>query len=187
MSTDRNVLAAAPLATGGGSHTSVPARFESWAPDIVQRSYEIWSTLGNRNASRTEMLLAREADEGTSIPASSTIRKWASAGAWASRADADLETAHGKTLHELQVGWLAVQRLSQETLLDALAGALDGCPHGGAARLKAVEIGLRTIERAGLLAVLPEPQRAAENEEHLTLDQRARRMRSLMAERNRAG
>jgi hypothetical protein len=184
MSADLNVLAAAPPATGGDSDKSAPARFASWAPDIQQRSYEIWSTLGNRNASRTETLLAREAD-GASVPAGCTIRRWASAGAWARRADADLETSRGKTLHELQVGWLAVQRLSQETLLDALAGALDGCPHGGAARLKAVEIGLRTIERAGLLAVLPEPQRVAEDEaEGMSLEQRARRMRAMMSERN---
>lgn len=39
-----------------------------------------------------------------------------------------------------------------------MAGEFDDLPMGGAGRLKAAEITLRTIERAGLLAILPQPE-----------------------------
>jgi hypothetical protein len=150
-----------------------PARFEPWPQDVQERTFYLWSTLGARNGSRTALLLARELGEDASIPTPSTIRRWAHDSAWAAKADADLERSHGRSVYELQVGWLAALRLAQQTLLDGMAGALDEAPHAGIARLKAAEIALRTIERAGLLAMLPqrlEPER--EDESHLSRAER---------------
>jgi hypothetical protein len=65
-------------------------------------------------------------------------------------------------LYELQVGWLAGLRLAQKTLLDGMAGEFDELPMSGAARIKSAEVVLRTVERAGLLAILPQaPAREA--------------------------
>jgi hypothetical protein len=144
-----------------------PARFEPWPQDVQERTFQLWSTLGARNGGRTALLLARELGEDVPLPTPSTIRRWAVDLAWAARADADLERSHGRTLYELQVGWLAALRLAQQTLLDGMAGALDEAPHAGIARLKAAEITLRTIERAGLLVILPqqpEPERRDESQ-----------------------
>jgi hypothetical protein len=150
-----------------------PARFERWHDAIVERSFEIWASVGARNGGRTALLLARELGEDAPLPTPSTIRRWALDGAWAAKADADLEGSHGRTRYELQVGWLAALQLAQQTLLDGMAGALDAAPHAGIARLKAAEITLRTIERAGLLAVLPQPPEPEHvDDSHLTLQER---------------
>jgi hypothetical protein len=118
------------------------------------------------------------------LPTPSTVNRWALDEAWAARADADLERSHGRTLYELQVGWLAALRLAQQTLLDAMAGALDEAPHAGIARLKAAEITLRTIERAGLLAMLPQrPEPEPEDESHLSRAEREARAAERMAAR----
>jgi hypothetical protein len=140
-----------PLTVG-----SAPARFEAWDEAIRGRAYELWSTIGNRDAGRTYLLLKAEWGEEAALPAAATIRGWAREEAWAARADADLEHSHGRTVYELQVGWLAALQLAQQTLLDGMSGAFDNLPFGGAGRLKAAETTLRVIERAGLLAVLPQ-------------------------------
>jgi hypothetical protein len=137
--------------------TREPARFEPWPPDVQERAFALWSSIGARNAARTALLLVRELGEDTPVPAASTIRRWAHDLAWGARADADLERSHGRTLYALQVGWLAALQLAQQTLLDGMAGALDDAPGGGLARIKSAEITLRVIERAGLLAILPTP------------------------------
>jgi hypothetical protein len=134
-----------------------PARFESWDDAVQSRAFEIWSTIGNRDAGRTHVLLRQECGEDTPLPAASTIRAWARKEAWSARADADLHHSHAKALYELQCGWLAGLRLAQKVLLDGMAGALDDAPGGGLARVKSAEVTLRVIERAGLLAILPQP------------------------------
>jgi hypothetical protein len=150
-----------------------PARFERWDDAVVERSYQLWSSIGARNAGRTVLLLARELGEDAPLPTPSTIRRWAVDFAWAAKADADLERSHGRTIYELQVGWLAALRLAQQTLLDGMVGVLDEAPHAGIARIKAAEITLRTIERAGLLAMLPQrPEPEREDESHLSRAER---------------
>jgi hypothetical protein len=134
-----------------------PARFERYPPEIMGRAFELWSTIAGRSGARVVRLLRRESEEGTALPTPSTVNRWALDGAWVAKADADLERSHGRTVYELQVGWLAGLRLAQQTLLDGMAGAFDDLPMSGAARIKSAEIVLRTIERAGLLAVLPQP------------------------------
>jgi hypothetical protein len=135
-----------------------PARFESYPAEIMERSFELWSTIAGRSGARVVRLLSHEYGEGTALPTPSTISRWALDEAWAARADTDLAQSQGRTLYELQVGWLAGLRLAQKTLLDGMTGEFDGLPFGGAARLKAAEIVLRTIERGGLLALLPQPE-----------------------------
>lgn len=162
--------------------TTVPARFESWPEDIQERAYDLWSSIGARNAGRTALLLTRELGDGAPVPAGSTIRRWARDQAWESRSNADLERSHGRTLYALQVGWLAALQLAQQTLLDGMAGALDDAPGYGLARIKSAEVALRVVERAGLLAILPtppEPERA--ESDNLPRDQKeALAMRALV-------
>ena len=135
-----------------------PARFEAWPDDVKERCKELWSSIGNRNASRVEWLYGREVAEGVAIPAAATIRTWAREECWGAWADADLAESHGRTLRELRTGWLAALRLSQETLIDAMCGRLDDLPHAGAGRIKSAEVTLRVIAQSGLLAVAPEPE-----------------------------
>jgi hypothetical protein len=161
-----------------------PALFEPWSQDVQERTFHLWSTIGARNAGRTAVLLARELGEDAPLPTPSTIRRWAHDGAWTAKADADLEQSHGRTVYELQVGWLAALRLAQQTLLDGMAGTLDEAPHAGIARLKAAEITLRTIERAGLLAILPQrPKPEPEDTSHLSRAEREALAMERMATR----
>ena len=162
-----------------------PALFHPWPEDVKERCKELWSTLGNRNAFRTEWLYGREVSEGTAIPAASTIRMWARADAWDEWANADLTTSQGKTLHQLQVGWLRALQLSQEVQLDILAGMYDDNPAAAAVKAKVAESVQRVISHAGLLAVLPSaPDPSDEEKRKLTLNERARRMRETIVDGN---
>ena len=133
-----------------------PTRFESYPPEIMERAFELWSTIAGRSGARTVRLLRDEYGEGIALPTPSTVNRWALDGAWGSRADADLQQSHGRAVYELQVGWLAGLRLAQGVLLDAMTGGLDDLPMSGAGRLKAAEITLRVLERCGMLALLPQ-------------------------------
>ena len=84
---------------------SQPRRFESWDEAVHLRTYEIWSSIGNRDAAQTHRLLQQECGLETPLPAVTTIREWARVEAWSARADADLEHSHGRTFYELQAGW----------------------------------------------------------------------------------
>lgn len=134
------------------------ARFQPWPEDVKERCKELWGSIGNRNAGRVEWLYAREVPEGVSIPAAATIRTWAREECWGAWADASLAESHGRTLRDLQTGWLAALCLSQETLIDAMCGRLDDLPHAGAGRIKSAEVTLRLIAQSGLLAIAPEPE-----------------------------
>jgi hypothetical protein len=132
-----------------------PSRFAAWPDDTYHRVKELWSSVAGRNASAVERLLAAES-EGAAVPAASTIRRWASDDDWDIAADAHLEQTRGRTLRHLQAGWLAALELAQATLIQGMTGGLDDAPYGGSARIKSAEVTLRTIERAGLLATLPD-------------------------------
>ncbi len=160
---------------------------EALPEDVVERCYALWCYCG-RNAARTLRLYAREVEPGALVPAERTIREWARHHAWAARQDADLMETHGKTLYELQVGWLSGLKMAQNVLLDAMAGALDDLPFGGAGRIKSAEVTLRTIERAGLLAILPTaPRDAAIDWTTLTTDDKAALARQWRLERKGHG
>src|SRR5215211_6330792 len=82
------------------------ARFESYPAEIMERAFELWSTIAGRSGARVLRLLNHEYGEGTALPTPSTINRWALDDAWAAKADADLERSQGRTLFDLQVGWL---------------------------------------------------------------------------------
>ncbi len=138
-----------------------PSRFESWPEDVKERCRDLWSSVGNRNASRVEWLYGREVPDHTAIPAAATIRRWAYEGGWGEWADGELRRTRGKTLRQLQNGWLHSLLLSQETLIDAMLGRFADSPGDGAVRVKAAEALQRAAGQAGLLGLLgqePEPE-----------------------------
>lgn len=156
---------------------------EALPADVVERCFELWCYCG-RNAARTVRLYEREVEPGSPIPATSTVREWAREQAWSVRQDADLLETHGHTLYQLQVGWLSGLKMAQETMLDAMAGELDDKPFGGAGRIKAAEATLRTIERAGLLAILPVAPKGSEVRwEDLSVEDQQALARQWMMER----
>ena len=166
-----------------------PARFAAWSDDIKARSFELWSTLAAGSAPRVEHLLAQEADEGAAVPAASTIRAWAAADGWAAQRDANWAQTQGRTLRQLQALSLAGLTLAVETMLDAMSGALDSAPYGGAGRVRAAEAMLKLGERSGIRLVGIEPDEIPE-EEHgrrLTVAERSRRMREAIAAENALG
>ena len=162
-----------------------PARFESYPVEIMERAFELWSTIAGRSGARVARLLSSEFGEETALPTPSTINRWALDDAWTAKADAHLERSQGRTLFDLQVGWLAGLRLAQKTLLDGMVGEFDDLPMGGANRLKAAETVLRVIERAGLLAVLPqaEAQEKTNGWESMTLEEQEAFMRDQLQAR----
>jgi hypothetical protein len=161
-----------------------PQRFAAWPDDIKTRAFELWATVAARSAPRTEYLLAQELGADAAVPASSTIRAWAAAEAWAARADADLAETFGKTLQQLQVTSLAALALAQSTLVDAMIGLLDDAPYGGSGRIKAAEAMLRLAERSGIQLVATEAALPPPSEEGLSVAQRARRLRDRFAAQN---
>lgn len=174
--TARDVLTVVPLPS------NAPARFEPWDETIRTRARELWSSVAFRNGSRTVRLLRQELGDEIDLPTPSTVNRWAVDDAWAAQADADLERSHGRTLYELQEGWLAALRMAQQTLLDAMAGVFDDLPFGGAARIKAAEATLRTIERSGLLAVVPKPPQGEDDVDYASLstEEKAARAREIL-------
>src|SRR5829696_5628301 len=80
-----------------------PIRFEAWAPDIQQRAFALWATVGARGGARVERLLAQEA-EGGSVPSAATIRRWSVELDWAAKADGELQRTHCQSLKALRAG-----------------------------------------------------------------------------------
>lgn len=136
--------------------SDAPARFEPWGADVVERCYELWSTVGGRNAEATVLKLQEECadDEPISVPTSRTVRRWAAFHAWQVRADADFQQHHGRELHELQVMTLAAVKVGIQNLLLAGLGGFDNNPGAGVIRLKASELATRIVER-GVLPLMP--------------------------------
>lgn len=163
-----------------------PARFTSWPPEIYDRAKALWSTYAGRNAAATERLLQAEVEEGSPVPAAVTIRRWATDDRWHMAADHDLETTRGQTVRQLQVGWLTALELAQGTVIAGMHGLLDDLPYGGAARLKSAELTFRTLERAGMLAKLPDPLPVSDDElAKLSEKEKSRRNRDAIAESKR--
>ena len=182
---DRPEPALAPIAT---TQHDRPARFEAWGRDIKARCYELWSTLGNRNAGRVEWLLGRETPEGVSIPAGVTIRAWAREEDWEGKANGDLTRTRGRTLRQLQITWLRALELSQEVQIDAMLGRFDDNPQAGAVRVKAAESVQRVVAQAGLLALVPpDDDEPDQTEGAVSLDARRRRAREKLLELNQEG
>jgi len=164
-----------------------PLQFQAWPDDMRRRAYELWSSIAVSSAPRTEHLLAQEAGAGVAVPAASTIRAWAAADGWAAQRDADRALTHGRTLRELQAGFLPAVVLAQHTMLDAMTGLLDDAKYGGAGRIKAAEAILRLAERAGVCFAVTEMELAppaTHDDKNLTIDQRARKMRAMMSQAN---
>ena len=150
-----------------------PARFEAWPEDVKDRCRELWSSLGNRNASRVEWLYAREVPEDVAIPAAATIRRWAHDDDWEGWANGEVQRTRGKTLHQLQITWLRALQLSQEVQIDAMLGRFADNPADGAVRIKAAEAVQRVVAQAGLLAPLPAaPEPESVDESTLSLGER---------------
>jgi hypothetical protein len=161
------------------------ARFAAHSGDVRERSYHLWSSVAGRNAVLTASLLQREAEDGTPIPAGSTVRRWAAEEDWDARADADLTQTSGRTLAALRAGWLGALAMAQQVLIAGLAGDLDDLPHAGAARLKSAELVLKTLQTAGATIVPSESAvRPLEDDSTLSLTQRARRARARLYEEN---
>jgi hypothetical protein len=162
-----------------------PSRFVAHPDDVRERSFHLWSTVAGRNAALTASLLQREAEDGTPIPAGSTVRRWAAEEDWDARAEADLIQTSGRSLAALRAGWLGALSLAQQVLIAGLVGDLDDLPHAGAARLKSAELVLKTLQHASA-SIVPSQAEATpqEDDSDLSLEQRARRQRSRMRERN---
>jgi hypothetical protein len=162
-----------------------PARFQAHAPELVERAFQLWSTVAGRNATLTASLLAREADDGTPTPAGSTVRRWAADELWSDRADADLTQTSARSVAALRAGWLGALSLAQQTLMAGLVGDLDDLPHAGAARLKSAELVLKTLQHANATIVPSESAATPQDDDPtLSLEQRARRARARMREAN---
>jgi hypothetical protein len=164
-----------------------PERFAAWPEDTRERAFELWSTAAVGSAPRTEYLLAQEVGEGVAIPAASTIRRWASEDGWAEHRDRNLEKTQGRTLRQLQATSLAAVALAQQTMLDAMIGLLDLTPYAGAPRVRAAEAVLRLAERSGIELVVVPAEIPAEDDETLSLAERARRMREKIQADNERG
>jgi hypothetical protein len=159
-----------------------PEPFTSWPASVRERCRELWSSAGGRNSSITERLLTRESGEAP-VPSASSIARWAREDGWADWSDGELQRTAGKTLRQLQAGWLGNLLLAQETLAQAMVGTFDTLPHGGVARVRAAEVTLRTIAQSGLLATLPDaPQPSKEDLGKMSVGQQSQFLRHHWSE-----
>ena len=164
-----------------------PARFASFPSDIMERSFQLWSTTG-RSGARVERLLAGEQGPEVAVPSAATINRWAMEHGWAGRADGEVLTTRGRSLAQLRAGLLAAVLLGKDTLLEGMTGGLDAlAPSEAATRLKAAELALRTAERSGLLALVagaPDAPDETVDTRDLSLGERARIQRARIVAGN---
>ena len=133
----------------------VPAQHE-----IKERAFELWSTVGGRNAAATRRLLEAEAEDGDPVPTDRAIRKWAQESAWAVRANHELPETKDQTLFELATKWRALVLGAADVLLAAQTGAYAGREMEGALAVRASEVALRQIERNVVPGVVTRPVEA---------------------------
>jgi hypothetical protein len=50
----------------------VPARFESYPPEIMERAFELWSTIAGRSGARVLRLLSSEFGDEAALPTAET-------------------------------------------------------------------------------------------------------------------
>jgi hypothetical protein len=155
-------------------------------PEILERAYALWSTVGGRNATATRRLLEAEAEDGDAVPTDRAIRKWATEHGWHERADLHLRETAGRTVFELGVKWRALLLGAADVLLAAQTGGFAGREIEGALAVKASEIALRQIERGVLPLVVEPPAQAIDTSSMTRAELEAHNKRQLIQRRRRA-
>ena len=154
--------------------------------ELINRAYELWSTVGGRNAAATRRLLEQEADDGDALPNERSIRRWAKQHAWDVRADVMIRDTKDLTAYQLGVKWRAIMLGGADVLLAAQTGGYAGREMEGALAVKATEIGIRVIERGVLPLVVPPPAEP-EVEEDVPRDELEARAKAAMVKRGKTG
>jgi hypothetical protein len=173
-------------------HSDTPATIVSLPslvpapPEILERAYELWSTVGGRNAAATRRLMEAEAEDGDPVPTDRAIRKWARESAWAVRADRELPETKDATLYELGVKWRALILGSADVLLAAQTGGYAGREMEGALAVKASEIAMRQVER-GVVPLVVEPPVKPVDTSALPREEKEAHARSLLVRRKGKG
>src|SRR5262245_16252063 len=88
-------------------------------PEVMERAYELWSTIGGRNAAATRRLMEQEAEDGDAVPTDRAIRKWAQQQAWDVRADGMIRETRELTAYQLGVKYRAIMLGGADVILKA--------------------------------------------------------------------
>jgi hypothetical protein len=152
--------------------------------EMIERAYELWSTVGGRNAAAVRRLLIEEADEGDAIPNERTIRQWAKHHAWSVAADEMVRETKDLTQYQLWVRYRAIMLRGADVILKAQTGGYAGNELEGALAVKATEVGNRFIERGALPVVVAPPSPPIDTEV-LSRDEAEAQVKSAMVRRGR--
>jgi hypothetical protein len=152
--------------------------------DVMERAYELWSTVGGRNAAATRRLLEQEAEDGDMVPTDRAIRKWAQQHGWAVRADRDVGQTKDQTLYELGVKWRALVLGSADVFLRAQTGGYAGREMEGALAVKASEIAMRQVEK-GVIPLLVKPPEIEIETDDLSREEREALARQALVRREK--
>lgn len=158
----------------------VDAGVSVYEPDVQDRLYELWATRAAMNCAAAVRWYEREVEDGTPVPTTRTVERWARDGHWRERFDADLERNHGDLLYEMQLRDVLNYKQAGEEMAKVLAGVYDDNPMAGALRIKVREQNSREIERK-VRAVMPQVDKSvARDFQALTLEEQEAAMRAAI-------
>jgi hypothetical protein len=123
---------------------SVDSRGHRFSDDIRQLAYEIWAWEADRNATRTQQILAEECrslaeagidpisgeilsidEESIPIPTARQVQRWAKDGDWAQRSVADMARIAPKRYQDANTRLFAGLPQAQKVLYDIIYGEYD--------------------------------------------------------------
>lgn len=158
------------------------------AQTLKDRLKALWAFQAARHVPRALRLLEREYEGmDLALPAADTVRHWIQREGWHAWADAEWARGYGQRAHRLKESMFTVLELLHERHLDALTGGPPLTKEEVALTQnydKMFGIGAYGFNQGGELSL----QFAVDDveEQALSLEQRARKMRALQMERNKS-
>lgn len=143
----------------------------SYAPDVVERCYQLWAWRCARSPRAVERTYRDEVPPGTPVPTYNTIRDWAIRDNWDGRRRDDFVRNCGDNLYDMQMDAATNIRRQLDIIAEVQAGLFDDNPAAALVRLKAGELAGKLVER-GILPLMPKPLEAATIDEDKPRDQR---------------
>lgn len=156
-----------------------------YAPDVVERCYQLWAWRCARSPRAVERTYRDEVPEGTPVPTYTTIRDWAIRDHWDTRRRDDFARNCGDNLYDMQVDAATNIRRQLDIVAEIQAGLFDHDPAAALVRLKAGELAVKLVER-GIVPLMPKPIEPEANTDGMTREEREAKAMAAATMRKRA-
>lgn len=154
---------------------------------LKAKAFDYWCWSANRSSARVLRLLELEYDGiELALPTADTIRQWASRGKWADEASAQLAREYPVQVQDFKRALWQALILANDRVFDVLTGTGRPMAKEEAQIIQRLYqiwgVGTFGANQGGEVAL---SFGTTEQDEVLSLEQRARRMRAIMSERSR--